>query len=479
MKLTLLTTDLFVFALLIALVVYAWQVRRSPELSANWRLVFQRPVGMASGLVLGFFLSVGVLDSLHFRLALSSAPGQTEVRYGEAQSALDLLLKPLVAARERSYSEPLAIRAFRKESFERNGQTVRDFPPLSFGGRHLTDRDHHAQDVWKKVLRGVAWAFSALVLVGLTVLAMSARRTQQSMGRCLTLAWTGQSAWPWRTAVLTVSGLALMVSLMISLSEGYHVLGTDRTGNSVLVMALKSIRTALVIGSLTTLVVLPLAVGLGVVAGYFRGWVDEATQYVYTLVASIPDVLLIAAAVLLLQVFIDNNPTLFETALERSDARLMFLCLILGLTSFTGLCRLVRGETLKLREMEYIQGAQAFGVPNTRILWRHITPNLMHIVLIHAVMQFSTFILAEAVLSYVGVGVDPNTASFGIIINTARAELAASPVVWWTLLSAFVFMLMLVLSANLLADAIRDAFDPRARLRASLFRVTRRLGVNP
>jgi peptide/nickel transport system permease protein len=279
--------------------------------------------------------------------------------------------------------------------------------------------------------------------------------------------------------VLTVSGLALMVSLMISLSEGYHVLGTDRTGNSVLVMALKSIRTALVIGSLTTLVVLPLAVGLGVVAGYFRGWVDEAIQYVYTLVASIPDVLLIAAAVLLLQVFIDNNPTLFETALERSDARLMFLCLILGLTSFTGLCRLVRGETLKLREMEYIQGAQAFGVPNTRILWRHITPNLMHIVLIHAVMQFSTFILAEAVLSYVGVGVDPNTASFGIIINTARAELAASPVVWWTLLSAFVFMLMLVLSANLLADAIRDAFDPRARLRASLFRVTRRLGVNP
>jgi peptide/nickel transport system permease protein len=80
-------------------------------------------------------------------------------------------------------------------------------------------------------------------------------------------------------------------------------------------------------------------------------------------------------------------------------------------------------------------------------------------------------------LSYVGVGVDPNTASFGIIINTARAELAASPVVWWTLLSAFVFMLMLVLSANLLADAIRDAFDPRARLRASLFRVTRRLGA--
>lgn len=85
-------------------------------------------------------------------------------------------------------------------------------------------------------------------------------------------------------------------------------------------------------------------------------------------------------------------------------------------------------------------------------------------------MQFSTFILAEAVLSYVGIGVDPNTPSFGVIINSARAELAASPIVWWTLFSAFIFMLTLVLSANLFADAVRDAFDPRARLRASLFR---------
>lgn len=478
MKLTLLTTDLFVYALLIAMAVYVWQVRRSPELSANWRLVFQRPVGMASALVLGFFLSVGLLDSIHFRLALPASVAGSTTQYGETQSLLDQLLRPLEAARERSYSEPLAIQGFRKESFERDGQPVRDFPPLRFGGKHLADREAHSADLANKSLRGLAWAVLFVAVSSLLVLALAAWRTHSTLAATLRQAAGGRSAWPWRTAFCTVSALALMVGLMVSLSDGYHVLGTNQTGSSVLVLALKSIRTALVIGSLTTLVVLPLAVGLGVVAGYFRGWVDEAIQYVYTLIASIPDVLLIAASVLLLQVFIDNNPGLFETALERSDARLMFLCLILGLTSFTGLCRLVRGETLKLREMEYIQGAQAFGVPHTRILWRHITPNLMHIVLIHAVMQFSTFILAEAVLSYVGVGVDPNTASFGIIINTARAELAASPVVWWTLLSAFVFMLMLVLSANLLADAIRDAFDPRARLRSSLSRVTRRLGVS-
>ena len=82
-------------------------------------------------------------------------------------------------------------------------------------------------------------------------------------------------------------------------------------------------------------------------------------------------------------------------------------------------------------------------------------------------MQFSGFVLAEAVLSYVGVGVDPKTASFGVMINTARSELADTPLVWWTLATAFVFMFLIVLSANLLADAIRDAFDPRTRLRSS------------
>jgi peptide/nickel transport system permease protein len=215
------------------------------------------------------------------------------------------------------------------------------------------------------------------------------------------------------------------------------------------------------------LVVLPLALLLGVTAGYLRGWVDEAIQYLYTLLASIPDVLLIAASVLLLQVFIDKNQGVFETALERADARLFFLCLILGITSFTGLCRLVRGETLKLRELEYIQSARAFGVSTPRVLWRHIVPNLMHLVLINTVMQFSSFVLAEAVLSYVGVGVDPKTASFGVMINTARAELAATPLVWWTLATAFGFMFLIVLSANLLADAVRDAFDPRTRLRST------------
>ena len=177
--------------------------------------------------------------------------------------------------------------------------------------------------------------------------------------------------------------------------------------------------------------------------------------------SSIPGVLLIAAAVLMMQVVIDTHPQWFETAAERADARLLALCLILGMTSWTGLCRLLRGETLKLRELEYIQAAQAFGVSDLRIILRHILPNLMHIVIIALVMDFSGLVLAEAVLSYVGIGVDPTMISFGTMINNARMELAREPMVWWSLVAAFVFMFTLVLAANLLADAMRDAFDPR------------------
>ncbi|HEX6829849.1 MAG TPA: ABC transporter permease, partial [Burkholderiales bacterium] len=144
-----------------------------------------------------------------------------------------------------------------------------------------------------------------------------------------------------------------------------------------------------------------------------------------------------------------------------------FLCLILGVTSWTGLARLLRGEALKLRELEYIQAAHAFGLSDWRIITRHILPNVMHIVLISVVMDFSGLVLSEAVLSYVGVGVDPSMNSFGTMINAARMEMARDPMVWWSLTAAFLFMFALVLSANLFADAVRDAFDPRVRVGAT------------
>ena len=263
---------------------------------------------------------------------------------------------------------------------------------------------------------------------------------------------------PFKQIVISLGGGATA-----ALAVNYHVLGTDKVGQDVLYLTLKSIRTALVIGTLTTLVMLPFALALGIAAGYFGGWVDDAIQYLYTTLNSIPGVLLIAAAVLMMQVYIDTHPEIFPTAAQRADLRLLFLCIILGVTSWTGLCRLLRGEALKLKELEYIQAAHAFGVHHHRIIGRHILPNVMHIVLISVVMEFSGLVLAEAVLSYVGVGVDPSMNSFGTMINNARLEMAREPMVWWSLAAAFVFMVTLVLAANLFADAVRDAFDPRVR----------------
>ena len=137
---------------------------------------------------------------------------------------------------------------------------------------------------------------------------------------------------------------------------------------------------------------------------------------------------------------------------------------MLGLTGWAGLCRLLRAETLKLRELDCVQAASAFGISHTRIMSRHIFPNVAHLMLSVTVLEFSVLILCEAVLSYVGVGVDPSRNSFGGMINLARNEMSRDPVVWWSFASAFGFMVALVLAANLFADGVRDAFDPRAAI---------------
>jgi len=139
----------------------------------------------------------------------------------------------------------------------------------------------------------------------------------------------------WSTAYLTLTVIVVLFTWLYMLSFHYHVLGTDKVGGDVLYQSLKSIRTGVLIGILTTLVTLPLAIFLGISAGLFRGWIDDVIQYIYTTLNSIPGVLLIAAAVLLMQVIMENNPQWFETTQERSDVRLLFLVLILGITSWT------------------------------------------------------------------------------------------------------------------------------------------------
>ena len=466
--LVVLWTDALVYLLVAAIAAYFWYVRRHEHLAAPWRRVASSAVGTSALVVLLVFIALGLLDSVHFRPRLKNSSGSVQVIHAvEVQSLLDAVVAPLRARPERTYSAPLATRAYSREMLELPGGTqVRDYPRLAHGGAHLRDESARNLDVLATGLRAIAlalvcwWALAGLVAVAL------ARAGNKGAGEAWRAIWSGRTGVPWRAILLTLGAIFALAFPAAMLSAHYHLLGTDKVGQDVLYLALKSIRTGLVIGTLTTLVMLPVSVLLGIMAGYFRGWIDDLIQYAYTTLHSIPGVLLIAAAVMMMQVQIDTHPELFPTAAQRADLRLLFLCVILGLTSWTGLARLLRGETLKLRELEYIQAAHAFGVSHGRIITRHILPNVMHLVLIALVMDFSGLVLAEAVLSYVGVGVDPTMISFGTMINAARMEMAREPMVWWALLAAFTFMFVMVLSANLFADAVRDAFDPRIRIGA-------------
>lgn len=470
-KPVLLWSDILLWALVAGCIALAIYCRRQDYLRRAWRRVGESGVAMASATVLAAFALVGMLDSLHYQPRLPAQDGRTEVQYApEVLSVLDLLVADVRLNKEKTYSAPLATHAFSKETMERDGVQIREYPRLQFGGKHLDELSRHAADLLQRAATGavqglLAWALMVGVVVGL--IARSSRRSYADTCRDV---WRPQTAAErpiaWRAVFVTLAVLCVIGGITAAWSGGYHVFGTDKVGQDVLYLSLKSVRTALLIGTLTTLVTLPLAIALGLISGFRGGWWDDAIQYLYTVLNSIPGVLLIAAMVLMMQVIIDTHPDWFETAAERADARLLALCFILGLTSWTGLCRLLRAETLKLRELDYVQAARAFGVSDARIMARHILPNLMHIVLIALVMDFSGLVLSEAVLSYIGIGVDTTMNSFGTMINAARLELSREPVVWWSLAAAFVLMLALVLAANLFADAVRDAFDPRFQWRA-------------
>ncbi|MBS1141327.1 MAG: Binding-protein-dependent transport system inner rane component [Proteobacteria bacterium] len=463
-QIVVLWSDVLIWLLVAAGVGVGWLIARNPPLLAAWRRVGANRVGMASATVLLAFIIIGLLDSLHYRVQLDGKPGQKVTYAVEVLSVLDALAEPLRSRNEKTYSEPFATRLYAKETFDVPGKgSVREYPRLKHGGKHLGEReDEVAADAGFTAFRAAGLSFVGwLMLVGIASAAVG-RATPGGETSGWQRIWRGETVFAWNAVLVTLGLMLLFAVPLFWLAGQYHVFGTDKVGQDVLYQILKSVRTGLIIGLVTTLVMLPVAVMLGIVAGYFCGWIDDVIQYIYTVLNSIPGVLLIAAAVLMMQVVIDTHPQWFSTAAERADLRLLALCFILGITSWTGLCRLLRGETLKLRELEYIQAAQAFGVSSWRIIIRHILPNLMHIVIIALVMDFSGLVLAEAVLSYVGIGVDPTMTSFGTMINNARMELGREPVVWWSLAAAFSAMFILVLAANLFADAVRDAFDPRA-----------------
>ncbi len=467
-KPVLLWSDALILVLLALVAAGVWLARHNETFRGPLRQVWAHPVGAATALVLAIYMGIGLLDSLHYLERLPDEPGKPAQYSGEVKSALDRLLTPLRVKVEKTYSAPFATHLYAKETVTGpDGKEVRDYPRLKFGGVHLADPEN---EFWPDVLkRGGGGLLSGALIWALFFFPLWKRGTEGELAAADSCGASKSPLTPLyerggsqRALASTLLVFCLAFGVLSALAPLYHVLGTDKVGQDVLYLSLKSVRTGLLIGTLTTMVMLPLAIGLGIAAGYFGGKVDDLIQYLYTTLNSIPGVLLIAAAVLVVQVQIEAHPELFDTAAARSDVRLLALCAILGATGWTGLARLLRAEALKLRELEFVQAARAFGVTRGRILLRHLLPNVMHIVLITVVIDFSGLVLAEAVLSYVGVGVDPAMISFGNMINGARLELAREPVVWWQLAAAFLFMFVLVLAANLFADQVRDALDPKS-----------------
>lgn len=443
-------TDMAVFALVLGGGFAIWRSSRQEHLRRPWKKVFNNTVGVVSLTILLVFILLGVLDSIRFEHHKGGENGQ-QTNSVEVISVLDFALTPLRTNIEKTYSAPFAHVAYAKEmGVNKQGVSEWMYPRLLHGAAHLANPEtEKTNDVLLKALLGLGYGLIVwMVFVFLLwILSRYGAISMRSKGV--------------RNSLMTLLSIVLVIGLVASLGPYYHLLGTDKVGEDVLYQAIKSIRTGLVIGSLTTIVMLPIAISLGLMAGFFRGWVDDVIQYLYTTLSSIPGVLLIAAAILMAQVYMANNPELFTTVEDRADMRLLLLCIILGITSWTGLCRLLRAETLKIREMDYVLAARALGVGRLKILKRHVLPNVMHLVMITVVLDFSGLVLAEAVLSYINIGVDPSTYSWGNMINTSRLEMAREPIVWWSLTASFIFMFVLVLAANLFADAVRDAFDPK------------------
>jgi peptide/nickel transport system permease protein len=223
---------------------------------------------------------------------------------------------------------------------------------------------------------------------------------------------------------------------------GAHILGTDLLGNDVLYRALKGVRVALLIGGFTSLIVIPIALLFGVSAGYFGGRIDDIVFFVMTTLASIPSLLLLIALIMVL------------------GTGTIQVCIALGVTGWVSFCRMTRGETLKIREADYIQAARSLGVSHWKIIWRHVIPNLIHLIVITFALLFTALVLSETILAYLGVGVN---GSWGQMIDQARNELSRTPIIWWNLAGASIALFTLVLCVNLIADATRDITDPRTR----------------
>lgn len=222
-----------------------------------------------------------------------------------------------------------------------------------------------------------------------------------------------------------------------------HPFGTDVLGRDVLARATHGAATALSVGFTASGIALVIGVLFGALAGYYGGWVDNVIVWIYTTIDSIPYILLIPSLTFVL------------------GRGLMNVYIAVGFTSWVTLCRLIRGEFMKHKNRDYVFAADAIGASHARKIFKHILPNVAHIGFVQFGLGFVSAIKIEVILSYLGIGVDPSTPSWGIMIDDAKNELARP--FWGNLLAATLFMFFLILSFNLFNDALRESLDPKLK----------------
>ena len=223
--------------------------------------------------------------------------------------------------------------------------------------------------------------------------------------------------------------------------------GADKWGRDVIAKTIKGSETSIFVGLAAALVATFIGTVLGAVAGYYGRWVDDTLNWFYSVFSSIPYLLLILAVAAVLQ--------------HKGTMTIVF---ILGLTGWTGVFRLIRAEYLKHKGREYVQAADAIGASDARRMFRHIFPNVSHVVLVQMSILVVAFIKSEVILSFLGFGVPVDVVSWGSMLNEAQNELLLGK--WWQLAAAGGTMAVLVTAFSLFTDALRDALDPKLKGKA-------------
>ena len=219
-----------------------------------------------------------------------------------------------------------------------------------------------------------------------------------------------------------------------------RLLGTDVLGRSIWHRVLAGTQTAVTIGLATTAIAIPLGTALGLAAGWFGGWVDATVMWLYSVVVSIPEILLV-------------------TAISYTLGKGLFsMCVAIAATSWVGIMRLVRGEVLKHKDKEYVLAARSLGAGSGRIMFREILPNVTHVAIVTASLVLLGAVKFEVILTYLGLGIQDG-ASWGLLIAGASQDLTND--IWWPLAGTVGAMFLLIYALSVIGDALRDALDPR------------------